>query len=83
MSADDPKTICPYCKKVTSKWETPLEGVGEGSGWDTEFIYVCLNDECSFYVESRERMLKYYQRAITYRYMYNPESGETGSIPAI
>lgn len=79
----DSKTICAHCQKPMPQWETPPDGVGEGSGWDTEFIYVCTNNDCSFYVQSRERMLKFYQRDVAYRYMYNPESGETGSIPAL
>ncbi len=79
----DPKTICPHCEKETTKWEPPLDGVGEGSGWDSEFLYICTNNDCSFYLQSRERMLKYYQRNVAYRYMYNPASGEAGSIPAV
>ena len=80
---NDTRTICPHCQKQTTQWEPPLEGVGEGSGWGAEFIYICMNNACPFYTQSRDHMLKFYQRDVSYRYMYNPESGEAGSIPAI
>jgi hypothetical protein len=79
----DQQNLCPHCQTALTKWETPPYSVAEGSGWETEFLLVCANNDCAFYRESRGRMREHYDRDLAYRYMLNPDTGEAGSIIAI
>ena len=40
---------CPYCENNLEKWVVPDSPFNE---WPNEFFYVCMNDECSYYVQS-------------------------------
>lgn len=40
---------CPYCEQELEKWTVPDSPFNE---WPNEFFYVCMNDQCSYYVQS-------------------------------
>jgi hypothetical protein len=73
--ADSSRT-CPHCGSSLKKWTVPVEAT-----WVEEFFYVCFNDECSFYKEGWEWMLEQYNQNASYRYMLNPATGTSASIP--
>ncbi|GLI36126.1 ogr/Delta-like zinc finger family protein [Desulforhabdus amnigena] len=70
------KTICPHCGKKMSKWRTP-----PFSTWSSEFLYVCFNDECPYYVRGWKHMEGSMQHKCSYRHRYDPVAGTTGPLP--
>jgi hypothetical protein len=72
---------CPHCDQKLSKWSTPSFNFSDGLGWCSTFLYVCFNDECSFFKKSWTHMYETYGQEMGYRYMLHPESGESSSIP--
>jgi hypothetical protein len=78
---EDKKTICPHCNKKLSKWAAPNFNFSDGLGWCTPFLYVCFNDDCTFYKNSWKHMYETYGQEMGYRFMVHPDSGETSSVP--
>lgn len=50
--------------------------------WGTPFLWVCFNDECTFFVKGWEHMMNTYGQLTSYRYMVEPDSGNCGVLPA-
>ncbi|RMD52308.1 MAG: zinc ribbon domain-containing protein [Nitrospirae bacterium] len=80
MKKED-RPVCPHCEETLKKWEVPPFNFSDGLGWGTNFLYVCFNDECSFYVNGWKRMMDVYGQVASYRYMIIPDTGEEGAIP--
>lgn len=59
---------CPYCDKKLEKWDVPDSPFNE---WPNEYFYVCMNDECSYYVESWSRIAAIGDFG-AYRLVYDP-----------
>jgi predicted RNA-binding Zn-ribbon protein involved in translation (DUF1610 family) len=78
---EDKKTVCPHCGQKMNKWSTPTFNFADGLGWCTPFLYVCFNDECTFYVNSWKHMYEIYGQEMGYRHMLHPDSGESSSLP--
>jgi predicted RNA-binding Zn-ribbon protein involved in translation (DUF1610 family) len=78
---DEKSTTCPHCGQKLNKWSTPSFNFSDGLGWCTPFLYVCFNDECSFFRNSWKQMLDVYGQEMGYRFMLHPDSGESSSIP--
>ncbi len=72
----DEKIICPYCHREMTKWACPPE-----STWGEGVHYICFNDECSYYVRGWAWMMEKYAVHASYRYHFNPITGERGPIP--
>lgn len=68
--------ICPHCEQKMLKMTTPPM-----SNFDSLFMYVCFNDECSYYLKGWEWMEKKYSSGTSYRYKVDPFTGEKGPIP--
>ncbi len=66
---------CTHCGTELSKIDAA------GSDFGAEFLYVCFNDECSYYTRGWEWMRTNYAVNASYRYMWNPENGADGPIP--
>jgi hypothetical protein len=73
--ADTPRT-CPHCGSRLKKWLVP-----EGATWSEEFFFVCFNDDCSYYIDGWNWMMEQYRQHASYRYMVNPTTGISSSIP--
>jgi hypothetical protein len=72
---------CPHCHQTLSKWATPSFNFSDGLGWGTDYLFVCFNDECNFYVRGWDRMMEKYGQRLSYRYMEYPDSKDSGAIP--
>lgn len=67
---------CPHCNKPSKKWRCP-----PGSSWEVEFLYVCFNDECPYFVRGWEWMRKQFNQNISYRYSLDPVKGGISPLP--
>jgi len=76
VSDEDENLTCPHCKGRLSKWESP-----PSSTWGIEFQFVCFNDECPYFVRGWKWMWEHYNVHASYRYRYNPATGEKGPLP--
>ena len=74
--------ICPHCHKKMNKWQVPPFNFSDGLGWCTDHLYICFNDECSFFVNSWSHMENEFGQDMGYRCMIHPDSKEVGAVPA-
>jgi SAM-dependent methyltransferase len=70
---------CPHCGERLRKWAVPDNPFGQT--WDNEFMYICFNDDCPYYVRGWDHMYKEGNRGVSYRLMYNPEKDCCMPIP--
>ncbi|MBN1849309.1 MAG: methyltransferase domain-containing protein [Deltaproteobacteria bacterium] len=70
---------CPHCGESMKKWKVPENPFCYT--WDNEFMYICFNDECPYYVKGWEHMYSQGNRGVSYRLMYNPEKDLCSPIP--
>lgn len=68
--------ICPNCNTPMSCCEAPPVHVGDGLGWGSEILFICLNNECPTYKNGWERIELQYGHKGSYRYMELPGSKE-------
>ena len=74
------KTLrCPYCTEKLKKWAVPNNPFAYT--WDNEFMYICFNDRCPYYVRGWDFMYKEGNTGVSYRLMYNPETDCCMPIP--
>jgi hypothetical protein len=71
------KHTCPHCKEDLSLCHAPPMHVGDGLGWGSEFLFICLNDECSLFTKGWQYIEDQYGHVGSYRYMEIPGSKET------
>jgi hypothetical protein len=70
---------CPHCGERMLKWAVP-ENPFEAT-WDNDFMYICFNDACPYYVRGWDFMYREGNRGSSYRLMYNPEKNCCMPIP--
>ncbi len=70
---------CPYCGEKMKKWAVPDNPFS--CTWDNDFMYICFNDSCRYYVRGWDHMNKEGIRGVSYRLMYNPEKDYCSPIP--
>ena len=70
---------CPYCGQKMEKWEVPDNPFIQT--WDNDFMYICFNDECPYYVRGWDVMTRQTKGSMSYRLMYNPENDCCLPIP--
>ena len=68
--------FCPHCKEELSCCEAPPFHIGDGLGWGSEVLYICLNDNCSLFVNGWAQIEEKYGHSSSYRYMQLPGSQE-------
>ncbi len=70
---------CPYCGEKLRKWAVPDNPFG--CTWDNDYMYICFNDACPYYVRGWDVMHKEGNCGASYRLMYNPEKDRCLPIP--
>jgi SAM-dependent methyltransferase len=70
---------CPYCGDKMNKWAVPYNPFA--CTWDNDFMYICFNDACSYYVRGWDCMNRQGNRGVSYRLMYNPEKDCCMPVP--
>ncbi len=76
LSYLDEEKICPHCQKPMSCCEAPAIHVGDGLGWGSDVLFICLNDNCSLFLNGWEQIENQYGHHASYRYMELPGSKE-------
>ncbi len=71
------KHVCPHCKSELSLCHAPPVHVVDGLGWGCEYLFICLNDECSLFANGWQHIENQYGHVGSYRYMEIPGSKET------
>ena len=72
---------CQHCGKKMSKWATPQMPFGGSTTWTSEFLYVCFNDRCPYFVKGWDWMWNNYHRHVSYRHTLDPATGRTCPVP--
>ncbi len=68
---------CPYCGERLKKWEVPQSAM---STWPNEFMYVCLHDECPYFLRGWSVMESLGNKC-SYRLMYDPLTDSCQPLP--
>lgn len=73
----DENHVCPHCNQKLTLCYAPPMHVGDGLGWGSEFLFICLNDECSLFTNGWEFIENQYGHVGSYRHMELPNSKES------
>nr|WP_321464471.1 zinc ribbon domain-containing protein [uncultured Desulfobulbus sp.] len=71
------KHYCPHCSGDLTLCHSPAVHVGDGLGWGSEYLFICLNDTCPLFVKGWDFIANQYGHVGSYRYMEIPNSKET------
>jgi hypothetical protein len=72
----DEVKICPHCNQELSCCEAPPIHIGDGLGWGSEVLFICLNDGCPVFLNGWKTIEEQYGHHSSYRYMELPDSKE-------
>ncbi len=72
----DEVKLCPHCQQQLSCCEAPPIHVGDGLGWGSEVLFICLNDDCSIFLNGWDKIEQRYGHHASYRYVELPNSKE-------
>ncbi len=68
--------ICPDCDTKMICCEAPPVHVGDGLGWGSEVLFICLNDDCPTFSGGWDKVEVNYGHKATFRSMQLPGSKE-------
>ncbi|MCL2458880.1 MAG: zinc ribbon domain-containing protein [Desulfobulbus sp.] len=77
------KHYCPHCSGHLTLCHAPPIHVGDGLGWGSEYLFICLNDSCPLFVKGWEYIANQYGHVGSYRYMEIPNSKEKYSMMVV
>jgi hypothetical protein len=70
------KHTCPHCNSELTLCHAPPVHVGDGLGWGSEFLFICLNNDCSLFINGWDFVENQYGHVGSYRHMEIPNSNE-------
>ena len=77
------KHYCPHCSGDLSLCHAPPVHVGDGLGWGSEYLFICLNDTCPLFVKGWDYIANQYGHVGSYRYMELPNSKENYTMMVV
>lgn len=77
------KHYCPHCSGDLALCHAPPVHVGDGLGWGSEYLFICLNDSCPLFVKGWDYIANQYGHVGSYRYMELPNSKEKYSMMVV
>lgn len=76
LSVLEEEHICPNCKTRMKACEAPPVHVGDGLGWGSEVLFICLNDDCPTFKGGWQKVDVNYGHKASFRNMQLPGSTE-------
>ena len=76
LSILEEEHICPDCKTRMTACEAPPVHVGDGLGWGSEVLFICLNNDCPTFSNGWKKIDVNYGHKGTFRNMQLPGSKE-------
>lgn len=80
LSVLEEKHICPDCNSLMSPCEAPPVHIGDGLGWGSEVLFICLNNECPTFKGGWQKVEVNYGHKGTFRNMQLPGSTELNAM---
>jgi len=77
------KHYCPHCSGDLVLCHAPAVHVGDGLGWGSEYLFICLNDNCPLFVKGWDYIANQYGHVGSYRYMEIPNSKESYNMMVV
>ena len=77
------KHCCPHCNGNLTLCNAPAVHVGDGLGWGSEYLFICLNDTCPLFVKGWDYIENQYGHVGSYRYMETPNSKESYTMMVV
>ena len=77
------KHYCPHCSGDLVLCHAPAVHVGDGLGWGSEYLFICLNDTCPLFIRGWDYIANQYGHVGSYRYMEIPNSKETYTMMVV
>jgi len=77
------KHFCPHCSGDLTLCHAPPIHVGDGLGWGSEYLFICLNDTCPLFIKGWDYIANQYGHVGSYRYMELPNSRETYNMMVV
>ena len=74
--SSEKKPCCPHCGGEMKKWRTPPD-----SSWETDFQWVCFNDECPYFQRGWDWLMAEQGVTASSRHRMNPRTGCCGPLP--
>ncbi len=69
---------CPHCGERMKKWAIPDSPFNI---WQNEYMYICFNDQCPYLIRGWDVMSRQGNAGVSYRQMFNPETGALSPMP--
>ena len=69
--------VCPHCNTKLTLCHAPPIHVGDGLGWGSEYLFICLNDDCKLFANGWKHIENQYGHVGSYRHMEIPGSKES------
>ena len=74
--------VCPHCGAVMDRYTLPPVAFGDGLGWNSDFLWMCANDNCPVFRKGFEQAFTMYGRTLSMRAIVEPDTGRHSVTPA-
>lgn len=70
---------CPHCEQELERWDMPENPF---SDWSSDHVYVCVHKDCSYFVDSIQRIAEQGAPGGAYCFVYDPVRNWCGPMAA-
>jgi hypothetical protein len=64
------------------RFTLPPVAFGDGLGWNSDFLWMCANDDCPIFRKGFEQAFAMYGRTVSMRAIVEPDTGRHSVTPA-